>query len=61
MTDRIWQLRHNITAYDASYVALAEHLGMPLITAERRLAAASNDVTSAQIETYVVSDTPTGG
>ncbi len=61
MTDRIWQLRRNITAYDASYVALAEHLGMPLITAERRLAAASNDVTSAQIETYVVSDTPTGG
>ncbi|MFT4028329.1 MAG: type II toxin-antitoxin system VapC family toxin [Protaetiibacter sp.] len=35
---RIWQLRHDITAFDAAYVALAEALGMPLLTADRKLA-----------------------
>lgn len=38
---RIWDLRHNITPYDASYVALAEYLGVPLLTADRRLATAA--------------------
>jgi predicted nucleic acid-binding protein len=38
---RMWQLRHNITAYDAGYVALAESLGIPLLTRDRRLARAS--------------------
>jgi predicted nucleic acid-binding protein len=37
---RIWELRDNLTAYDASYVALAESLGCPLATADRRLARA---------------------
>jgi predicted nucleic acid-binding protein len=37
---RIWQLRHNLTAYDAIYVALAEALGAPLLTRDERLAAA---------------------
>jgi predicted nucleic acid-binding protein len=31
-TERIWALRHNLTAYDASYVALAEALGVPVVT-----------------------------
>ena len=35
---RIWDLRHNLTAYDAAYVALAEATGVPLVTADRRLA-----------------------
>ena len=35
---RIWRLRHNLAAHDAAYVALAEMLGCPLITADRRLA-----------------------
>jgi predicted nucleic acid-binding protein len=37
---RIWQLRGNLTAYDAAYVALAEGLDAPLITCDERLAAA---------------------
>ena len=34
----IWQLRENLTAYDAAYVALAELLRMPLVTTDARLA-----------------------
>jgi predicted nucleic acid-binding protein len=37
---RIWSLRHNMTAYDASYVALAELYDCPLVTRDRRLASA---------------------
>lgn len=36
--DRIWQLRDNITAYDAIYVALAEALSTVLFTGDRKLA-----------------------
>ena len=36
---RIWALRHNLTAYDAAYVALAETLNVPLVTCDTRLAA----------------------
>ena len=39
--DRIWELRDNLSAYDAGYVALAEALGCNLLTADRRLAGAS--------------------
>lgn len=38
---RIWQLRENATVYDAAYVALAENLDAPLVTSDRKLAAAS--------------------
>ena len=37
---RVWDLRDNLTAYDAVYVALAEALEAPLLTRDRRLAAA---------------------
>jgi predicted nucleic acid-binding protein len=37
---RIWELRSNLTAYDAVYVALAEALDAPLITRDARLARA---------------------
>lgn len=37
---RVWMLRHNLTAYDAAYVALAEALEAVLLTADRRLAGA---------------------
>jgi predicted nucleic acid-binding protein len=37
---RIWALRENVSAYDATYIALAEALGAPLVTADGRLARA---------------------
>jgi predicted nucleic acid-binding protein len=40
MLDRVWELRENLSAYDASYVALAESLDCPLVTADRRLSRA---------------------
>jgi predicted nucleic acid-binding protein len=41
LLSRVWELRHNLTAYDAVYVALAEALDAPLLTRDRRLAASS--------------------
>jgi predicted nucleic acid-binding protein len=38
---RIWALRNNVTAYDATYVALSEALEATLITKDRRLATAA--------------------
>lgn len=40
LTLRVWSLRGNLTAYDATYVALAEALNAPLVTCDQRLAAA---------------------
>lgn len=37
---RIWELRENLSAYDASYVALAEALACELVSADARLARA---------------------
>lgn len=41
LADRIWELRANVTCYDAWYVALAETLEVPLATLDRRLPKAS--------------------
>jgi predicted nucleic acid-binding protein len=38
---RVWELRDNLTAYDATFVALAEALGCALLTADSRLARAT--------------------
>ncbi len=40
LAGRAWELRENLTFYDALYVALAEVQGLPLLTADARLAAA---------------------
>lgn len=37
---RVWELRENVTAYDAAYIALAETLNAPLITRDERLSRA---------------------
>ena len=50
LLERIWQLRGNLSAYDAAYVALAEELKAPLITRDRRIAAAPGH--SAAVEVF---------
>lgn len=41
VASRTWQLRDNLTPYDAAYVALAELLSAPLVTSDGRLARAT--------------------
>ena len=48
LVDRMWALRQNVTAYDASYVALAESLNLPLLTRDARLSRSSGH--AARIE-----------
>lgn len=40
LMERIWQLRMNVTVFDAAYVALAEALDAPLVTTDAQLARA---------------------
>jgi predicted nucleic acid-binding protein len=47
---RIWELRENLTTYDAAYVALAEALDAPLVTMDARLAQAPG--IRAAVEVY---------
>jgi predicted nucleic acid-binding protein len=39
--DRVWELRRNVTSYDAWYVAIAEAFNLPLATLDRGLARAA--------------------
>lgn len=39
--ERVWELRHTVTSYDACYVALAEALQLPLATLDSRLSRAA--------------------
>lgn len=41
LTTRVWELRANLSSYDAAYVATAEVLGCPLLTADARIARAT--------------------
>lgn len=50
LLDRMWELRDNLTAYDAAFVALAEAIEAPLVTTDARLAAAPGN--DALIEAY---------
>ena len=46
---RVWQLRANVTAYDAVYIALAEALAAPLITRDGRLAGAPGHAAKVEL------------
>lgn len=46
---RVFELRDNFTAYDAAYVALAEALDCSLITRDRRLAKAAEDIIDVRV------------
>jgi len=46
---RIWQLRHNLSAYDAAYVALAEQLDATLITRDARLQSAAGRAVDIEV------------
>jgi predicted nucleic acid-binding protein len=54
LADRIWELRRNLTAYDAAFVALGETLDAPLVTCDRRLAAAPGH--RARVELFGTGD-----
>ena len=45
----IWQLRHNLSAYDAAYVVLAEKLGATLLTRDTRLASAPGHSAAVEV------------
>lgn len=46
---RAFSLRHNLSAYDAAYVALAEALECPLLTRDWHLAKASEELVSVRV------------
>jgi predicted nucleic acid-binding protein len=47
---RIWQLRHNVSPYDAAYIVLAETLGGTLVTRDARLGSTAGH--SAKVEVF---------
>ena len=50
LADRVWALRTQYTSYDAMYLALAEGLGAPLVTCDRKLDAGGHH---AEVVVYV--------
>jgi predicted nucleic acid-binding protein len=50
LSARVWELRHNLTAHDATFVALAQALDVPLVTCDTRLSGAPSS--HAEIELF---------
>jgi predicted nucleic acid-binding protein len=55
LSDRIWELRHNLSAYDAAYAALAEALDVTLVTCDKRMSEAPGH--AAEIELFSAGST----
>lgn len=49
LSERVWELRRAVSAYDATYVALAEALDAPLVTTDERLARATGVRTTVEV------------
>jgi predicted nucleic acid-binding protein len=49
LTSRCWDLRHNVTVYDAAYVALAERSEATLVTSDARLARATGPTCTIEL------------
>ncbi|MGO1510558.1 MAG: type II toxin-antitoxin system VapC family toxin [Actinomycetales bacterium] len=49
LRERVWALRHNLTSYDAAYVAVAEQLGCALWTRDARIAAGLRAEVSVEV------------
>ncbi len=49
LADRMWELRHDVTAYDAAFLALAEALDAPLVTCDARLARSPGHTASVEV------------
>ena len=47
---KIWSYRHNLSAYDATYVTLAERLGAVLLTRDHKLASACSALAGVKVE-----------
>ena len=58
LLDRCWELRENVTVYDASYIALAEALETRFLTADTKLAGAAGP--RCEIEVLARDHRPTG-
>jgi predicted nucleic acid-binding protein len=46
---RVWQLRHNLSAYDAAYVVLAEKLGATLLTRDGKLTSSASHSAAVEV------------
>ena len=49
LADRAWELRNHLSAYDSTFVALAEALNVPLVTCDARLAGAPGNSTVVEL------------
>ncbi|MFA9271874.1 MAG: type II toxin-antitoxin system VapC family toxin [Baekduiaceae bacterium] len=52
LSDRVWELRTNLTAYDATFIALAEAFAVPLVTCDGALARAPGHNAVVELHTH---------